>query len=95
MIRRPSATARLVLLAALAAPSLSACRASASVSIEVDDATRSRCPVCEAEGDLACLWVRIAEDTPSSTYLGHTYFFCSEQCKKDFDRKPAKYVPHG
>ena len=93
MFDRPSATACLLLLAALAAPALSACRASASVTIEVDDPTRAHCPVCEAEGDLACLWVRIGTDTPSSTYQGRTYYFCSEQCKQDFDRKPAKYVP--
>jgi hypothetical protein len=93
MIGGHNGTARLLLVASLAAPALTGCRASASVAIEVDDPTRAHCPVCEAEGDLACLCVRVGPDTPSSTYLGRTYYFCSTQCKQDFDRKPAKYVP--
>jgi Cu+-exporting ATPase len=28
-----------------------------------------------------------------SEYKGKTYYFCSEDCKKKFDKEPAKYVP--
>jgi len=28
-----------------------------------------------------------------SEYKGNTYYFCSEDCKKKFDKEPAKYVP--
>ncbi len=27
-----------------------------------------------------------------SAYQGQTYYFCSNGCKKAFDREPAKYV---
>ena len=29
----------------------------------------------------------------SSVYKGHTYYFCCESCKKDFDENPEKYLP--
>jgi len=28
-----------------------------------------------------------------SDYKGKTYYFCSDDCKKKFDKEPAKYVP--
>jgi Cu+-exporting ATPase len=28
----------------------------------------------------------------SSTYLGKTYYFCSANCKVEFDKNPPKYV---
>jgi YHS domain-containing protein len=27
-----------------------------------------------------------------SEYQGHTYYFCSPGCKRDFDKDPAQYV---
>jgi YHS domain-containing protein len=27
-----------------------------------------------------------------SEYLGQTYYFCSQGCKKSFEREPEKYV---
>lgn len=27
-----------------------------------------------------------------SEYQGKTYYFCSAGCKKDFDKKPQKYI---
>ena len=27
-----------------------------------------------------------------SEYKGNTYFFCSEECKKAFDKDPERYV---
>lgn len=27
-----------------------------------------------------------------SDYKGHTYFFCSPGCKRDFDKEPEKYL---
>lgn len=29
----------------------------------------------------------------SSTYQGVTYYFCSEDCKRQFDADPSKYAP--
>lgn len=28
----------------------------------------------------------------SSSYKGVTYYFCSENCKKEFEKNPEKYV---
>jgi YHS domain-containing protein len=30
-----------------------------------------------------------------SVYQGKTYYFCSPGCKRDFDKKPQKYVNVG
>jgi Cu+-exporting ATPase len=27
-----------------------------------------------------------------ATYRGKTYYFCSEECKKSFEKQPDKYV---
>jgi hypothetical protein len=48
--------------------------------------------VCKTEGDLACVCVRIRSDTPCSSYCGCRYYFCSEECKKSFERTPGKYL---
>ncbi|PMP73271.1 MAG: hypothetical protein C0180_07190 [Aciduliprofundum sp.] len=41
-------------------------------------------PVCGME---------VKEDTKfRSDYNGKTYYFCSESCKKQFDKNPEKYV---
>jgi Cu+-exporting ATPase len=29
-----------------------------------------------------------------SQYDGHTYYFCSLDCKEQFDQNPEKYVTH-
>ena len=29
-----------------------------------------------------------------SDYDGQTYYFCSLNCKEDFDREPERYVTH-
>ena len=31
-------------------------------------------------------------DAESSTYQGKTYYFCSEDCKTKFDKKPAQFT---
>ncbi|PYS25936.1 MAG: YHS domain-containing protein [Acidobacteria bacterium] len=42
-------------------------------------------PVCGMEVD-----ERSTKD--KSTYLGVAYFFCSKDCKEEFDAEPAEYV---
>ena len=42
-------------------------------------------PVCGMEIDSK-------EATGTSEYQGETYYFCSEHCKKAFDKEPEKYV---
>jgi len=44
---------------------------------------RYRDPVCGMRTD---------DDGPSVTLDGETYYFCSEACRRAFDRRPAKYA---
>lgn len=50
------------------------------------------CEVCRYNNDLACVCVRVKETTPSTVYAGETYYFCSEDCRAEFQKKPAKYT---
>jgi YHS domain-containing protein len=45
----------------------------------------ARDPVCGMD-------VEIARAGASTDYEGRTYYFCSLQCKEDFERQPAMYV---
>jgi YHS domain-containing protein len=56
-------------------------------------AQHAQCLVCKSEGDLACVDVTVENDTPRTVYLGRTYYFCSEQCCKDFEKDPTRYLP--
>jgi YHS domain-containing protein len=57
-----------------------------------DTRPMAECPVCRENADLACLNVRVDDQTPHAEYRGVTYYFCSEDCRKDFVKNPAKYV---
>lgn len=48
----------------------------------------SRDPICAMDVDDA----RAAAAGRTSEYNGRTYFFCSDRCKGEFDKAPAKYV---
>jgi YHS domain-containing protein len=37
--------------------------------------------------------VTIEADTPRSVRLGVAYYFCSRECKREFDGNAEKYVP--
>jgi YHS domain-containing protein len=50
--------------------------------------------VCRSEGDLACLEVERTASTPTATYRGETYVFCSEECRDEFLRHPETYADH-
>jgi YHS domain-containing protein len=45
----------------------------------------ARDPVCGMD-------VEIARAPASTDYDGRTYYFCSIQCKQDFERQPQMYV---
>lgn len=32
------------------------------------------------------------EALAQTTYRGETYYFCSDECKQKFDKKPEKYI---
>ncbi len=47
--------------------------------------TKAKDPVCGMDVD-----EQLAAD--KSTYQGKTYFFCSRNCKEQFDRDPARFL---
>ena len=57
-----------------------------------DAAPHAECLVCKHEADLACLNVKITDQTPRYDYDGHTYYFCSTECRDQFVRDPWKYI---
>jgi hypothetical protein len=66
---------------------------SASEREEAAHAVHAQCLVCKSEGDLACVDVTVRADTPRTVFHGTTYYFCSEQCRTDFEKDPQKYLP--
>ncbi len=84
---------RAVLLLVVIASASAGCRSTRELaSAEASDAPVAECPVCAAEGDLACLRVKVRPDTPSVVYRGRTYWFCSEDCKTEFLAHAERYV---
>ena len=53
------------------------------------------CHVCEHNNDLACVRFRKKETTPTLSYNGQTYSFCSEDCRSACAKKPDKYLHDG
>lgn len=53
----------------------------------------AECLVCKHNADLACVDLAVTDQTPSTTYSGQRYYFCSEACKNEFEKNPRKYVP--
>jgi Cu+-exporting ATPase len=47
----------------------------------------ARDPVCGMD-------VEIARAAASTDYEARTYYFCSLQCKQDFERQPEMYAGH-
>ena len=52
----------------------------------------AECLVCKHENDLACVDVDVDATTPSVVMGGKTYYFCSDECKRDFQKDPQKYL---
>ena len=52
----------------------------------------AECLVCKKNADLACINVDVTASTPSYVYQGKTYYFCSEDCRKDFIKNPPRYL---
>jgi YHS domain-containing protein len=85
--------AAILLAAALLAPACTSARARASVSTGISgEVVHAQCLVCKSEGDLACVDVKVRADTPRTEYMGRTYYFCSVQCKKEFEKAPKRYL---
>lgn len=53
---------------------------------------KTECPVCAVNGDLACMEVTVSDSTPRVAYHGKTFYFCSDDCKKEFLENPELYI---
>lgn len=51
-------------------------------------AEKSRCPVCGMEADQD----QAKRKDHTSDYQGRQYYFCSAQCRDDFDEDPDVYA---
>lgn len=51
------------------------------------------CCVCKYNNDLACVCVKVKDNTPKAEYRGVTYYFCSEDCRAAFLKRADKYLP--
>jgi len=58
----------------------------------VDGRTVAECAVCEHAGDLACVRVNVTPDTPRCEHGGVVHYFCSDECRCEFERQPERYL---
>lgn len=56
-------------------------------------APEQQCLVCRDRRDFDCLIVDVSPRTPHADYAGRTHYFCSEKCRAEFQRTPARYWP--
>jgi YHS domain-containing protein len=54
--------------------------------------SHAECLVCKYENDLACVDVDVDDKTPKTAFNGKDYFFCSDTCRKAFEKNPQKYA---
>jgi len=71
--------------------SFTGCSTSQPQSVS-DGKVHAECCVCKFNADLACIDVVVDDKTPRCTYDGKTFYFCSEQCCKKFQKSPAKFA---
>lgn len=57
-----------------------------------DGKVHAGCRVCECNADLACVDVIVDERTPRVEHAGRTYYFCSEDCAKEFRQSPGRFA---
>lgn len=55
-------------------------------------AQRAECLVCKRNADLACVDIPVTANTARTEYAGQEYYFCSDDCRDAFGRKPSMYV---
>lgn len=88
----------LLLAAALTLAGLAGCTENANPSsvkpaaASLGKPQHAECLVCKHENDLACLDVEVDPKTPTLVRDGKTYYFCSDECAKQFQKDPAKYI---
>ena len=54
--------------------------------------SHAECLVCKKSADLACIDVDVDGKTPWLDFAGKRYYFCSDECRSEFQKSPAKFV---
>lgn len=84
---------RLLAVCLLSLLLLTACTANPEArSASASTQPHAECLVCKVNADLACVDVTVDKATPQCVCDGKTYYFCSEECRAQFEKNPAKYV---
>jgi hypothetical protein len=92
-IVRALGTVLVLVLVALISGATQSCRSTEASAATTVAPGHAICPVCASDGDLACQDVTIRSDTPSTVRDGVTYWFCSADCRRKFEKDPAAYLP--
>ena len=88
---------RQILSVGIVAVALGGCAANPSPPATVSTQAASpkahaECLVCKKSADLACIDVDVDGKTPWLDYSGKRYYFCSDECRSEFQHNPAKFV---
>ena len=81
---------RIALLPMLLLMCLTGC--ASSPAPVADGKPHAECLVCKHNSDLACVDIPVDDSTPRRVLNGQTYYFCSDDCAKAFDKNPATYT---
>ena len=57
------------------------------------EAPVQQCLVCRHKRDFSCLSVPKEPATPHAQLAGRTYWFCSENCRCEFQKDPKPFLP--
>ena len=71
---------------------MTGCASDSSAHRQASAGPHGECTVCKKNADLACVDVAIDDKTPRFDYRGKTYYFCSNECRSEFIKHPAKYA---
>lgn len=58
------------------------------------DVAVQQCPVCRHRRDFSCLTVEKTSATPRASFDGRDWWFCSENCRCEFQESPKSFVPN-
>jgi YHS domain-containing protein len=83
----------LIMLFAAFLAVLAGCATPAAESASQGSSPSAICHVCKYNNDLSCVCVKVDQHTPHTEYQGTTYYFCSDECKVAFTKRPTKYLP--
>jgi YHS domain-containing protein len=65
---------------------------SAAAAAPLAKKAHAECLVCKHENDLACVDLDVDATTPTVVKDGKTYYFCSDECKREFEKNPDKFT---